>query len=173
MEANLKQQKYPAKPLASAVKARRQPGVLQTLLPLIFCLAVFCLLLDPAQAWAVQGHKEAAEGLVVHQIGHVLFVCGLFFLLARLRRLPATYGGVEFKLFLWLIILWNALAFHEHWYQETVNPDKFIRAAGKITGFVISTPWDALYYFSRMDHLLLLPAFLCLMAALNKWRNQE
>jgi hypothetical protein len=31
---------------------------------------------------------------------------------------------------------------------------------------------DALFYFSRLDHLLLLPAFLCLLAALLKWRKQ-
>jgi len=136
---------------------------------LIFLSGIF---LDPAQAWAVQGHEGANEGLVVHQIGHVLFVGGLFFLLNRLRRLTTNdYGGIEFKWFLWLIILWNVLAFHEHWYQATVNPDKFIRTAGKITGFIISTPLDALYYFSRMDHLLLLPAFLFLMVALNKWRK--
>lgn len=144
------------------------------LLSFIPCLIVLCLLFAPAQAWAVQSHGGAEEGLVVHQIGHVLFICGLLFLLNRLRRLKnSDYGGVEFKLFLWLIILWNLLAFHEHWYQGTVNPDKFIRTADKITGFIISTPLDALYYFSRLDHLLLLPAFLCLMAALNKWRNQD
>lgn len=135
--------------------------------------ALFYSLLDPMQALAVQAHGGTAEGLVVHQLGHVLFVGGLLFLLNRLRRLKTSdYGGFEFKLFLWLIILWNALAFHEHWYQETINPDKFIRTAGKISGFIISTPLDALYYFSRMDHLLLLPAFLFLMAALNKWRKQ-
>jgi len=142
-------------------------------LPLIPHLTfLFCSLLDPIPAWAVQGHEGANEGLVVHQIGHVLFIFGLLFLLNRLRRLTTNdYGGVEFKLFLWLIILWNALAFHEHWYQGIINPDKFIRTADKITGFIISTPLDALYYFSRMDHLLLLPAFLFLMAALNKWRK--
>lgn len=149
------------------------PHKSRNLSPLVPCLAVLYSFLGPGQAWAVQSHAGAAEGLVVHQIGHVLFVCGLLFLLNRLRRLTTSdYGGFEFKLFLWLIILWNALAFHEHWYQESVNPDKFIRTAGKITGFIISTPLDALYYFSRMDHLLLLPAFLCLMAALNKWRRQ-
>lgn len=135
---------------------------------------MLCSFLAPASAWAVQSHSGAEEGLVIHQMGHVLFIGGLLFLLARLRRLTTSdYGGFEFKLFLCLIILWNALAFHEHWYQGTVSPDRFIRASGKITGFIISTPLDALYYFSRLDHLLLVPAFLCLMAALNKWRDQE
>jgi hypothetical protein len=139
---------------------------------LMSCLVFLAgTLLDPAQAWAVQGHEGANEGLVVHQIGHVLFIGGLLFLLNQLRRLPITYGGIEFKWFLWLIILWNTLAFHEHWYKATVDPAKFIRTAGRTTAFIISTPLDALYYFSRMDHLLLLPAFLCLMVALNKWRK--
>ena len=83
------------------------------------------------------------------------------------------FGWFEFKLFLWLIILWNILTFYGHWHHELINPKQYITTDGRITGFIISGPLDALFYFSRLDHLILLPAFLCLMAALIKWREQE
>lgn len=139
------------------------------MLCLIFLSGAF---LDPAQAWAVQSHG-GDEGLVVHQIGHVLFAFGMLFLLHRLHRSAIKNSGwFEFKCFLWLVIAWNILTFYEHWHRELLDPDKFIRTADKITAFTISTPLDGLFYFSNLDHLLLLPAFLCLMAALNKWRKQ-
>lgn len=132
---------------------------------------ILCLLV-PLNAWAVQQHG-GAEGLVTHEIGHILFVAGMLFLLYRMRR-PATsgYGWFEFKLFLVLIILWNVLTFYGHWHQEVLDPEKYVRLHGKITGFKLSGFLDGLFYLSRLDHLLLLPAFLCLMFALMKWRKQ-
>lgn len=139
---------------------------------LSFIIAWLLSLLIPINAWAVQQHG-GAEGLVAHEIGHILFISGMLFLLYRLRR-PATsgYGWFEFKLFLVLIILWNVLTFYGHWHQEVLNPDKYIRLHGKITGFKMNGLIDGLFYLSRLDHLLLLPAFLCLMFALLKWRKQ-
>ena len=135
-------------------------------------LALFCSLCTPVHAWAVQQHG-GAEGLVAHEIGHILFIAGMLFLLYRMRR-PATsgYGWFEFKLFLVLIVLWNTLTFYGHWYHEILNPEKYVRLHGKITGFTLTGFVDALFYLSRLDHLVLLPAFLCLMLALIKWRKQ-
>lgn len=135
----------------------------------VFLVACFAM---PASAWAVQQHG-GAEGLVSHQIGHILFIAGMLFLLYRMQR-PSTsgYGWFEFKLFLVFIVLWNMLTFYGHWHQELIDPQKYIRLDGKISGFKISSPVDALFYFSRLDHLLLLPAFICLLTALFKWRKQ-
>lgn len=131
---------------------------------------------QPAQVWAVQQHA-GLEGMVVHELGHLLFMAGMFFLLYRMdqpetRKMTRGSGWFEFKLFIWLIILWNALTFYGHWHQEIISPDKFVRVGGKITAFILSSPVDALFYGSRLDHLVLLPAFLCLLQALRKWRQQ-
>ncbi|MGW8161964.1 MAG: hypothetical protein ACWGN1_06930 [Desulfobulbales bacterium] len=138
------------------------------------CLCSFAaLLIQPEYAWAVQQHG-GAEGLVSHQIGHILFISAMIFLLYRMRgRATRGYGRFEFKLFLVLIILWNVLTFYGHWHQELINPGKYILVDNKLRGFVISSPIDALFYISRLDHLLLLPAFFCLLAALVKWRQQR
>lgn len=142
---------------------------------LSWCLyTVFFLgpLLFPPAALAVQQHG-GAEGLVSHQLGHLLFIFGMFYLLYRIHR--SSYRGsgwAEFKLFVWLIIGWNVLTFYGHWHNELIDQAKFLRANGKTNGFMISGPTDLLYYVSRLDHLVLVPAFLCLLAALAKWRKQ-
>lgn len=137
--------------------------VLFFLLPLLF----------PHSAWAVQQHG-GAEGLISHQIGHFLFISGMFYLLYRLHYFsPSGPGWFEFKLFVWLIICWNVLTFYGHWHQELIDPAQFLRTNGNTTGFIISAPMDVLFYLSRLDHLLLLPAFLCLFMALAKWRKHS
>lgn len=124
-------------------------------------------------AWAVQQHG-GAEGLVSHQLGHFLFIIGMFYLLYRLRVFsPSGPGWKEFKLFIWCIILWNFLTFYGHWHRELIDPAKLIHAGGKTTGFIIRGPADILFYISRLDHLFLLPAFLFLLAALMRWRKHS
>lgn len=123
-------------------------------------------------AWAVQAHG-GAEGLISHQIGHILFIMGMGYLLFRLYRIPTTgVGWFEFKVFLWLIIAWNLLTFAGHWMNEFVAPEKYIQSEGRTTAFAITNFMDAFFYLTRLDHLLLLPSFAFLLLALRKWRMQ-
>ncbi|MFZ5797061.1 MAG: hypothetical protein C4563_04365 [Desulfobulbus sp.] len=153
---------------------KRSRGAFAVLLGVVCLVVVFGL---PAPALAVQQHS-GTEGLVIHQLGHLLFLFGMIFLLFRMRhpesrRLSRGSGWLEFKLCVILIILWNLLTFYGHWHQELINPDKFVTSGGRTTGFIVSGPLDALFYLSRLDHLLLLPAFVFLLLALRKWREQE
>lgn len=135
----------------------------------ILCIVMFLLM--PDSVWAVQQHG-GAEGLISHQIGHLLFIAGMLFLLYRLKGSTSSGPGwPEFKFFIGLIILWNILTFYGHWHHELISPDRFVRMQGKVTGMTISSPSDFFYYLSRLDHLLLVPAFLFLLSALNKWRK--
>lgn len=141
--------------------------------PLCICIiaAVLSLLL-PDSAWAVQQHG-GSEGLISHQVGHLLFITGMLVLFYRLRNSSASGPGwFEFKFFIGLIIFWNLLTFYGHWHRELISPDKFVLFEGKVTGFSISSLSDAFFYLSRLDHLLLVPAFLFLLIALSKWIKQ-
>lgn len=134
-----------------------------------FCALSLCLWVDPA--FAVQQHG-GAEGLVSHQIGHILFITGMAYLLYRVYRNHITgTGWFEFKCFLWLIILWNILTFSGHWMRELVNHERFIQHGTKVTGFMITDIFDIVFYLTRLDHLLLVPSFLFLLLALRKWRR--
>ncbi len=124
-------------------------------------------------AQAVQAHG-GAEGLVSHQIGHVLFAAGMAFLLFRIVRThTAGPGWPAFKSFLWLILLWNLLTFFGHWMQELVAPERYLTADGRTIGYTLEGLFDVLFYLTRLDHLVLVPALLMLLAALRTWKQRS
>lgn len=136
-----------------------------------FLRTFFVLLFDgwTTSAWAVQQHA-GAEGLVSHQIGHLLFISGTGYMLFRLYLGRISGPGLfEFKGFLWLIILWNCLTFTGHWMREFVDPNKIITDEGHVVAFSIGNFSDVLFYLTRLDHLVLVPSFYCLLLALKKW----
>ncbi len=133
-------------------------------------LVVFQITLTVEPVWAVQSHG-GSEGLVAHQIGHILFTIGMVYLLFRLRTMRQKGGGwVEFKVFIWLLVAWNLLTFTGHWMNEFVAVEKFSRAGEHIVSFTIVNFSDAIYYLTRLDHLVLVPSFAFLLLALRKWR---
>lgn len=131
------------------------------------------LILLSTNSWAVQAHG-GAEGLVSHQIGHVLFIVGMGYLLFRLSFIQGKGPGwLEFHVFLWIIIGWNLLTFSGHWMNESVAPEKFIKSDGNVLYFSVTNFSDAYFYLTRLDHLFLVPSFIFLLLALRKWRLQE
>lgn len=127
------------------------------------------LFFSAAQAHAVQVHG-GTEGLISHQLGHLLFTLAMVVLLFRLSRSQLQgLGWHEFKGFLWLIIFWNALTFTGHWMQHSIASNQFIRHNSQITAFQINNGFDFFFYLTRLDHLLLVPAFILLLLAIRNW----
>jgi len=137
-------------------------------------IIILSLLLLPSQtAWAVQGHG-GAEGLVIHQLGHILFVAGIVVLLYYIRRNRLTNPGWRrFTLFFRLLLAWNGLAFTSHWLHEVVNQDHLIRNHGRLTGITINNLTGLAFYLSSLDHILLVPAFFLLLQALSHWEKNQ
>jgi hypothetical protein len=134
-----------------------------------FILSLTLLWAEPAGA--VQQHG-GTEGLVSHEIGHILFIIGMGYLLFWVYRLRMTGAGwSEFKVFLWLILCWNFLTFSGHWMGEVVDPEKFIRINGEITGYSLDSLFDFFFYLTRLDHLVLVPSFFFLLLALKRWSH--
>ena len=129
------------------------------------------IFLPVSRAYAVQSHG-GAEGLVSHLLGHILFTIAMVFLLLRMRRSRLTGPGwSEFKGFLWLIILWNALTFAGHWMREGVPAEQFVLHSGRVTAFQANSVFDLIFYLTRLDHLLLVPAFFLLLLAIRNWER--
>ena len=150
-----------------------KPALRMILIGTGFCVSILFLVLTIGvePAYAVQQHG-GAEGLVSHQIGHILFISGMIYLMYRVYSNRITGPGwFEFKCFLWLIILWNILTFSGHWMSEIVNQDRFIKEGAHVREFIITDIFDAFFYLTRLDHLLLVPSFLFLLFALQKWRR--
>jgi len=131
-----------------------------------FIMLAIVLVAKPA--WAVQAHG-GSEGLVSHQIGHILFATGMGYLLFCLRRMRQKGSGwIEFKMFSWLLIFWNLTTFTGHWMNEFIEKDKFTMDHANTLFFNIESFPDAIYYLTRLDHFILLPSFVFLLIALRK-----
>ncbi|MEW6218175.1 MAG: hypothetical protein AB1634_01390 [Thermodesulfobacteriota bacterium] len=136
-------------------------------------LVLGAILVPVGPAWAMQSHG-GMEGLVGHQIGHLLFIAGLAFIL-HVSRKPGmvTAGGGRFRLFLWLLLIWNLVTGLGHGMELRVRPEQLLAAGGRTVAFVVRDPGDVLYYLGRLDHLVLVPAMLALFLALRRWRQAD
>jgi hypothetical protein len=136
-------------------------------------LIFLAMVLAANPAWAVQAHG-GSEGLVSHQISHLLFTLGMGYLVLRLRSMRQSGSGwFEFKTFIWLLIAWNVMTFSGHWMNEFVENEKFIKDHANTLSFTIENLFDAIYYLTRLDHLILVPSFAFLLIALRKWRMSQ
>ncbi len=132
----------------------------------ILCLLLFC---GADSAWALQSHS-APEGIYVHQMAHVLFMASLGYLYWHTRRTQelTSKGWIFLQLFCILLFSWNVIAFTGHeafehltatdfiykntWQEQLVSPITFIKV---------------LYYITKMDHFLMVPALAALAFSLR------
>ncbi len=98
----------------------------------------------------------------------------MLYLLYRLRILPRHGAGWgAFRAFLWLLVGWNLLTFVGHWMNVSMPADRFLRRGEHIVAMTIESPADVIFYLTRLDHLLLVPAMIFLLLALKRWRQQS
>lgn len=137
---------------------------------LFFLIAfIFLKVFAPEPVYAIQIHG-GTEALVAHQIGHILFLLGALSILVRIYRGRwQGPGWNEFKYFLWLIILWNGVTFLGHFLSEVERFHYATAADGRILGLYAVRVIDYVFYFCKLDHLLLFPAMLYLFFALRRW----
>lgn len=133
-------------------------------------LFTLTLLLGLAErAMALQTHG-APEGLYVHQMAHALFIGALIYLYWHTRKTQETSGRgwKYFQVFCLFLIAWNILAFIGHETLEYLQDSDFLQR----------NTWDArlaypisfkkiLYYVTKMDHFLIVPALLALVISLR------
>jgi len=138
-----------------------------------FSLLLFLCL--PGLAEATQGHG-GWEGLASHLFAHIIFFSALVYLCVRIfqgRR--ALHTGWKWIFFSSLIFAaWNVQTFFVHIYREYLTPHAFrgLKHHLAVNFHVQSFP-DLLYYFGRLDHLLLLPALLCLFYGIRLLLHEE
>lgn len=120
-------------------------------------------------AWALQSHG-APEGIYVHQMAHLLFMGALSYLYWHTRRSPVltSKGWKYLQLFCIIFFFWNLLAFTGHETLAHLSPTDFIdehswkeRIAAPITTVKV------LYFITKMDHFLNVPALLALVISLR------
>lgn len=139
-------------------------------LSLMTCFTGLILVLcQPRGALAFISHGHP-EGLYVHQMAHLLFAAALIFLVYRVHK-EGLQKESGFRLLTWscaLLVLWNLDAFVGHWVEVLLSAQAFIGQAGEFSRrLLISGPVDWVYYFTKLDHLLLVPGFYLLYRGLK------
>lgn len=127
---------------------------------------------QPTAVYATQTHG-GLEGLFVHQFAHLFFIfsMGLLIYWLRKRGLVSRRSWRYIQHAAIFFIAWNLDAFFSHWLLEQSG---FI-SVENIQGMQIHVAtleglnWLAeIYYLSKLDHLLCVPAMLFLMLGLRR-----
>lgn len=131
---------------------------------------VGCLLvLAPASGWALQTHG-APEGIYVHQLAHVLFMAALGYLYWHTRKTQhrQSSGWRYLQVFCVLLSLWNGAAFLGHEMLGHLSAmDLINRGTWQEELALPFTPTKLVYYVTRLDHLLFVPALAALVISLR------
>ena len=120
-------------------------------------------------AWALQSHG-APEGLYVHQMAHILYMCALAYLYWNIKRTSFSGRGWRFlQLFCLLMFLWNIIAFTGHSVGLVLGQSDFFKDDGywhtRLLGPI--TAVKLIYYLTKMDHLVCVPALFFLFLSLR------
>lgn len=132
---------------------------------------LFLVLLPTVPAMATQGHA-GIEGVWVHQYAHLFFLFSMMLLIYWLRQagLVKKPGWRYIQYAALFFILWNADAILVHFLDEQINA---IRVTGVSEWQIrVAATGDrrwlaALYYIAKLDHLLCVPAMVCLWLGLR------
>jgi hypothetical protein len=135
-------------------------------------LLQFTLAAPPA--FAIQLHGPP-EGLYVHQIGHVLYGLAMLGFAFRIRvsRLGKRKSWQLMALGAFLLAGWNGWAFIAHILDIQIpSIDFLLNEQGIKMGLILRTPVDWLYYLFKMDHLICVPALLCIYLSLRRMNER-
>jgi len=135
------------------------------LLPL--CMA----LMTPGEALALQVHGEP-EGLYVHQMAHLHYVFALGYFFWDIRRTSFTGRGWYYlQVFCILMICWNMIAFVGHLSGHFLDPQALEQTACYLQTRLLSpfTFNNYLYFLTKLDHLIYVPALLFLFLGLRSF----
>ena len=140
-------------------------------------MAAAIWLFQPTAAYATQTHG-GLEGLFVHQIAHLFFVfsMGLLIYWLRKRGLVSRRSWRYIQYAAVFFIAWNLDAFFSHWLLEqseliTVENIQGVQMhVAAAQGFRWLAP---IYYLSKLDHLLCVPAMLFLLLGLRRLYNSS
>lgn len=135
-------------------------------------LIVVCLAAGATPSWATQTHGEP-EGLYVHQLAHLFFTfsMGLLIYWLRQRRLVREKAWRYIQYSALLFILWNLDTFAVHFLDEQVDIIRISRLDDwhlRIDTAADYVHLGLIYYLAKLDHLLLVPAMLCLYLGLKR-----
>jgi len=138
-----------------------------------FFIIVAYLLYDSPAAMAFQSHP-APEGLYAHQLAHVFFILAMAMLAywLQVNGFTRERGWRLIQMSCILLILWNLVAFAGHWVEEGIPETVKSGEPDWTQRIVVDSAWTGLYYVLKLDHLVQVPAALCLLLGIRSLYKQ-
>jgi hypothetical protein len=145
---------------------RPATGSRRSVLSVAVC-ALFLAIAEPA--WAFQSHPSP-EGLYAHQMAHVIFLSamGILAYWLQVNGFTKERGWRLIQVACLFFLAWNAIAALGHWIEEGLSPVIMVGPPDwrqKIR--LASDPWSIAYYVLKLDHLVSIPAMVCLVLGLK------
>ncbi len=119
----------------------------------------------PESAFAYIPHWDPKEGFFIRQFSYLFFLFSMLFFFYELKaeNLRRKPGFRFLALASGFFALWNLDCFVGQFVALGLGAPVILEPAGIFSQkLVMSTPWVWVYYLSKLDHLLLVPAFLFL-----------
>jgi|SRR5665647_2504242 len=135
------------------------------LLPLIMAIIL------PGDALALQVHSEP-EGVYVHQMAHLYYIFALGYFFWDIRRTSFTGRGWRYlQLFCILMTCWNMIAFVGHLAEAYLDPQALQQTDCYLQIRLLSpfTLNEYLYFITKLDHLIYVPALFFLFLGLRSF----
>ncbi len=135
-------------------------------------LILLLVILEAHPALAVQVHG-GSEGLIVHMLGHCLFLAAVVFLLTYLANRPLGRGRAwrYLRLSLFLFLLWNLDTMVNHLLGAGLLEEDVMLKGFFLRHYVSApltfTKWA--YYLTSFDHLLCVPAIFFLFLSMREF----
>jgi len=126
-------------------------------------------LVMPDSAWALQSHGPP-EGIYIHQMAHIFFLGSLVYLYRDLSHTSIRERGWRFlRWFCLLMLVWNVVAFIGHAVTYYLAPEHIANAGSFFHSRLLGpmTGGKTLFYLTRFDHLLAVPALFFLYLGLR------
>jgi hypothetical protein len=134
----------------------------------VIAFLILSALFSPELSWAFQSHP-APEGLYVHQLAHVLFgvAMGILAYWLQVNGFVRQKGWRLIQISCILFVLWNLNTFLGHWVEERVVADAVIGEPDWTQRIVLDSVMTRLYYVLKLDHLVSVPAIICLLLGIR------
>jgi hypothetical protein len=137
----------------------------------ICALVWIAIFISSSNLWATQAHG-GAEGIVVHQLGHLFFVVsmGMFVYWLGKGRILSYPGWRYIMLFAVLLVVWNLDVVIMHFLDEQMGMLRMVKTGPwtvRIDAENGSRGLALFYYLGKMDHLLCVPALFFLYLGLK------
>lgn len=134
-------------------------------------------LLQPDAALATQGHG-GIEGVYAHQIAHVFFLISMGVLIYWLRQrgLVRESGWRFIQYAAFFLILWNIDTILVHALDDQfgiISTERIGSWNIKISHLGGDATLTLVYYLAKLDHLLCVPAIVCLYIGLRRLLQVE